>query len=350
MIAIAIPQVRSPTMANPAVTQGQLMSAASKRKLRHINLNLIPVLAELLYCKNVTHAASKLHLTQSAVSASLKRLREIFDDELLVMRGREMVLTDKAEKLIPVLEQLLNSVESVFNEQLFDPATSTRRFRIVTADYVSALLISDIGHSLVATAPGVSLHVSQGTGETAKEIQMGFVDMLIAPEYLNPPDPLENSHRESDFRHEIFFRDQLVAIESSANPPRNEPISLADYLKRPHCSFHLYHDTHESVEQATLADLNLVQNDKFIVPYFTLLPRLVTTVKDAIAVIPASLARTYAEQLPIRMFRPPIDFPEHNLIMVWARSLDRDPAICWLRDTIRLAGQHVEKSAECALS
>jgi LysR family nod box-dependent transcriptional activator len=321
------------------------MNVTSKRKLRHINLNLIPVLAELLYCKNVTHAANKLHLTQSAVSASLKRLREIFDDELLVMRGREMVLTDKASKLIPVLEHLLNSVESVFNEQSFDPTTSTRRFRIVTADYVSALLISDIGRQLCDTAPGVSLHLSQGTGETAKEIQMGFVDMLIAPEYLNPCELFENTNRESDFRHEIFYRDRLVAIESSAYPPRESPITLDEYLRRPHCSFQLYHETHASVEQATLADLNLVQNDKFIVPYFTLLPKLVTTVKDAIAVIPASLALTYANQLPIRMFRPPIDFPEHNLILVWARSLDRDPAICWLRDTIREAGRHLESAS-----
>lgn len=327
-----------------------MTAVPSKRKLRHINLNLIPVLAELLYCKNVTHAASKLHLTQSAVSASLKRLREIFDDDLLVMRGREMVLTDKAAKLIPVLENLLNSVESVFNEQSFDPATSTRRFRIVTADYVSSLLIPDIGPGLCEAAPGVSLHLSQGTGETAREIQMGFVDMLIAPEYLNPCELFENNNRESDFRHEIFYRDRLVAIESSANPPRTTPISLEEYLRRPHCSFQLYHETHASVEQSTLADLNLVQNDKYIVPYFTLLPNLVASIKDSIAVIPASLAQTYVGQLPIRAFRPPIDFPEHNLILVWARSLDRDPAIGWLRELIRKAGRRLEAASAVALA
>jgi LysR family nod box-dependent transcriptional activator len=318
------------------------MSGVSRRKLRHVNLNLIPVLAELLHCKNVTHAANKLHLTQSAVSASLKRLREIFDDDLLVMRGREMVLTDKAAKLIPVIEHLLSSVESVFNEQTFDPATSTRRFRIVTADYVSALLLSEVGRPLCAEAPNVSLHMSQGTGETTKEMQMGFVDMLIAPEYLNPCDMFENTNRESDFRHEIFFRDRLVAIESSANRPRTTPISLEEYLRRPHCSFQLYHETHASVEQAILTDLNLVQNDKYIVPNFTLLPKLVSKVNEAIAVIPESLARLWTGQLPIRMFRPPVDFPEHNLILVWARSLDKDPAITWLRQTLRAAGAHLE--------
>lgn len=320
------------------------MTAGTRRKLRHVNLNLIPVLAELLYCKNVTHAAAKLHLTQSAVSASLKRLREIFDDDLLVMRGREMVLTDKAAKLIPVIDNLLKSVESVFDEQSFDPASSTRRFRIVTADYVSVLLLAETGRALCETAPAVSLHLSQGTGEEAREIQMGFVDMLIAPEYLNPCDLFETGSRESDFRHEVFYRDRLVAIESAERPERSAPIGLEEYLSRPHCSFQLYHETHASVEQATLADLNLTQNDKFIVPYFTLLPRMVTRIPDAIAVIPQSLAQMYAGELPIRMFRPPVDFPEHNLILVWARTLDRDPAISWLRDVFRTAGRRIEAS------
>ena len=77
------------------------------------------------------------------------------------------------------------------------------------------------------------------------------------------------------------------------------------------------------------------------VPYFTLLPSLVATVKDAISVIPASFAQTYAKLMPIRMFRPPINLPEHNLIMVWARNQDKDPALCWLRETIRVTAQGV---------
>lgn len=322
------------------------MSATSKRKLRSVNLNLIPVLAELLHCKNVTHAAGRLHLTQSAVSSSLRRLREIFDDELLVMRGREMVLTEKAARLLPSIDYLLNSVEAVFNEEQFDPATSVRRFRVVTADYVSALLIPEIVRAFGDDAPGLSLHVSQGAGSTAKEIQMGFVDLLIAPESLSQWEPFDLSSCDSEFQHEICFKDSLVAIESAENPPRTNPISLDEYLQRPHATFHLDHNTPGSIEQDTLAGLNLVQNDKFIVPYFTLLPNLVTIVKDAISVVPASVAHHYSKILPIRSFRPPIEFRAHNLVMVWARSREKDPELCWLRDAICDAAKRVAVSSQ----
>jgi LysR family transcriptional regulator, nod-box dependent transcriptional activator len=318
------------------------MNGSNRRKLRHVNLNLIPVLAELLHCRNVTHAAEKLHLTQSAVSASLKRLREIFDDDLLVMRGREMVLTDKAAKLIPVVEDLLTSVDSVFNEPSFDPATSTRRFRIVTADYVSGLLLAAIGNDLAKNAPGVTLHFSQGSGEEPKEILMGFVDMLIAPDHLNPCGVFDQAAKDSEFRQEVFFHDRLVAIESTLMPASQQPITLDEYLQRPHCSFQLYHEAHASVERATLVDLNLEQNDKFIVSNFIVLPKLVTEVENSIAVIPGALARLWQQNLPIRAFQPPIDFPEHNLILLWARAHDRDPAVTWLRQILRDAGRAIE--------
>jgi LysR family nod box-dependent transcriptional activator len=327
------------------------MNPSKPRNLRTVNLNLLPVLAELLACKNVTHAAARVYLTQSAVSASLKRLREIFDDELLVMRGREMVLTEKAEKLLPSIRNVLDQIGALVNEERFDPATSTQRFRIVTADYVSAILISDLGRILQESAPGISLHASQGAGGTVNELQLGFVDLLIAPESLNPWEPFRLNDPGSDFQHEVCLHDHLVAIESAHNPPRTEPISVDEYLSRPHASFHLYPNTPASVEHDTLARLGLSQNDKFIVPYFTLLPNLVVSVADAIALVPATLAVEYAKLFPIRTFRPPIDFPSHDLIMVWARSRERDPELCWLRQVIRQSARRVaEGLAEVRLS
>lgn len=317
------------------------MTSVVKRNLRSVNLNLIPVLAELLRCKNVTHAAGKLCLTQSAVSASLKRLREIFDDELLVMHGREMVLTEKAVKIMPAVEQLIEMASALVTEERFDPSTSVHRFRVVTADYVSAIMIGELGKILSEYAPGISLHASQGTGMTAKEIQMGFVDLLIAPQELIDSEFPDLDSADSDFLYEVCLEDSLIAIESTDNPPRTEPITLDEFLKRPHATFNLYHSAPTSVEQKTLDARGLVQNDKFIVPYFTLLPELVISMKEAIAVIPSSLASHYAKNLPIRTFAPPLDFPPHNLVMIWARHRDRSPELSWLRGTIRQAAEKI---------
>lgn len=317
------------------------MASDQKRNLRSVNLNLLPVLAELLRCRNVTYAANRLCLTQSAVSSSLKRLRDLFDDELLVMRGREMVLTEKAVKLMPAVEHLIESAGDLVNVEKFNPSTSIHRFRIVTADYVSAIMIGELGRVLSDLAPGISLHVSQGTGTTAKEIQMGFVDLLIAPRDLIGSEIVNPDNVDSEFQCEVCLEDSLIAIESAKNPARSEPVTLDEYLRRPHATFNLYHSAPTSVEQETLTALGLQQNDKFIVPYFTLLPELVSSIQDAIAVIPASLARHYAKTIPIRTFTPPIDFPPHNLVMIWARHRERSPELTWLRNVIHQAARAV---------
>lgn len=315
------------------------MATDQKRNLRSVNLNLIPVLAELLRCRNVTHAATRLCLTQSAVSSSLKRLRDLFDDELLVMRGREMVLTEKAVKLMPEVEHLMESASALVNEEKFDPGKSVHRFRVVTADYVSAIMIGELGRVLGDVAPGISLHVSQGTGATAREIQMGFVDLLIAPQALIGSEFFNLDSVDSEFQYEICLEDSLIAIESANNPPRSEPITLEEYLQRPHATFNLYHSAPTSVEQETLNALGLEQNDKFIVPYFTLLPDLVASMHDAISVIPSSLAYHYAKNHPIRTFEPPLEFPPHNLVMIWARNRERSSELSWLRNIIHQAAR-----------
>ncbi|PZR48470.1 helix-turn-helix domain-containing protein [Paraburkholderia fungorum] len=75
--------------------------------LRRLNLNLLPILYELLHSKNVSEAARHLNLTQSAVSGSLRQLREIFKDELLIQRGRGMVLSEKAHRLSSEISKII---------------------------------------------------------------------------------------------------------------------------------------------------------------------------------------------------------------------------------------------------
>lgn len=307
------------------------------KNVRGVNLNLIPVLAELLRCRSVTHAASRLCLTQSAVSASLKRLREIFGDELLVMHGREMVLTEKASRLVPEIESVLLSISALVKEERFDPRTSAHRFRIVTADYISAVLLNAVSRRLSVEAPGISLHVSMGGNSVCKEIQMGVVDLLIAPESLVDEEFPTLNRTDSDFYCEVCMKDRLVAIESAHNPVRSEPITLEEYLSRPHASFSRSHSMSASVEHATLAEKGLAQNDQFIVPNFTMLPLLVTDMKNAISVVPESLAIQFSRLFPIRIFNPPVDFPPHNLVMIWGRSRENRPEHVWFREMIRLS-------------
>ncbi|MFM0652795.1 LysR family transcriptional regulator [Paraburkholderia sediminicola] len=303
------------------------------RNLRSVNMNLLPILGELLRCPNVSHAANRLHLTQSTVSGSLKQLRLLFEDDLLVQRGREMVLTEKAKELRPEVERLLEQASRLFCAETFDPATAANCFRIATADYVSALVTSRLGPVLQANAPGVSITLTPTPGTTAKDLRLGVVDLIICPNRRENWEACGIAAHDPEFCHELFIRDRLVAIQSANRSLAERPLALADYLARPHAMY-CRTDGQPTIEQETLAQMGLVQRIQFLVPYFTLLPQLVVD-SHLVALIPLSLANHYARLFPLDVFEPPVPFPSLDLVMIGACHRADRADLYWLRKIVR---------------
>ena len=138
--------------------------------LSKIDLNLLVVLDVLLREQSVSRTAARLNLTSSAVSHALKRLRMLFDNELLVRDGRRMVPTDRGQSLAEVLPPLLAQVEhALAKPNPFDPATSTRSFRLAAPDFMSSLLphllnqITKEALSVTSPAPLPKLRPSTST-------------------------------------------------------------------------------------------------------------------------------------------------------------------------------------------
>jgi DNA-binding transcriptional LysR family regulator len=120
-------------------------------KLSGIDANLLAALDALLREKSVTRAARRLGVGQPALSHSLSRLRDHFKDELLVLRGRNYVLTDKAEKLASVVANATRALAEVFEEQpSFDAATSSYRFVVACSDLFGILIIPELLRTLGA--------------------------------------------------------------------------------------------------------------------------------------------------------------------------------------------------------
>ncbi len=207
------------------------------RSLRTVNLNLLPILAELLRCRNVTHAAGLLNLTQSTVSGALRQLREIFDDEILVQRGRKMHLTEKARRLTPDVERLVELTGRLFRTEDFDPLTAATNFRIATADYVSAMGASQIGKTLQTRAPHVSLTLVPTPGSSAQSLRQGTLDLIIC---LNRHANLEAcgiGEDHADFDLEVFKREEWVAIQWADHPSAGRNLSREEYFDRPHAIY-----------------------------------------------------------------------------------------------------------------
>jgi LysR family transcriptional regulator, nod-box dependent transcriptional activator len=147
-----------------------------------LDLNLLVALDALLTHQNVTRAAEQLNLSQSALSGALARLREHFDDELVVPMGRRMEPTPLARTLAePLHEILLKTKSLVTATPTFDPQTSNRRISIIASDYSTEILMLDILTDFARAAPGIKIALEEHTTETFEKFNRGEINLRIIP-------------------------------------------------------------------------------------------------------------------------------------------------------------------------
>ena len=145
-----------------------------------LDLNLLVALDILLTEKNITRAGEKLFLSQPATSAALARLRDYFEDDLLVQVGRSMVLTPMGENLAKPVGDLLIQMRTVLNNKnKFDPSTAKRKFTVMASDYTGNVLLPRLNQLLYRLAPQCSIEQLMPSTEAEKQIERGKVDILL---------------------------------------------------------------------------------------------------------------------------------------------------------------------------
>ena len=154
--------------------------------LHGFDLNLLIALDALLSEKSVTNAGRRVHLSQSAMSGVLARLRAAFKDELLVPSRGGMALTPLAEELAtPVRDLLVQVQQSILTRVPFVPATSRRAFTVAASDYAIAVLLADFLREL--RSQGTSLTVSiVPLRDRMKQLEDIGLDLLILPKAFVP--------------------------------------------------------------------------------------------------------------------------------------------------------------------
>ena len=151
-------------------------------RLSGLNLNALVALDALLNERNVTRAAKRIGITQPAMSQSLARLRELFDDPLLVRKGRSMVLTPRAEAMLLPLSDALLSVERALQLGMgFDASTSTRIFKIALTDLGVTMVLPSVLQVIGREAPGIRVQVEPLSDMSLSDkLSSGEVDLVIA--------------------------------------------------------------------------------------------------------------------------------------------------------------------------
>lgn len=303
-------------------------------RLRSVNLNLLPVLREVLRHRNLTRAAETLNLTQSAVSNSLKQLRDHFGDELLVRDGRSMRLTEVGLRLVEPIEEAMVAVQRALAPQRFDPEQSEQRFRIATADYVMATLGPPLAAILEAEGPRMSVQMLTARRQSGEDLRVGRVDMIIMPRRMLYAGLDGGRAIAGEAVIRPLMTERFVVVGNSNDLDLKRPLTAQRYLSRAHAGFFLDFDVHASLEQFHLNETGIRQFERVLTSSFCTLP-LIAATGSALTLLPESMARRAAETLPVRMAPCPIEMPPLDLIMVWHRRRDDDEALVWLASSLK---------------
>jgi DNA-binding transcriptional LysR family regulator len=293
-----------------------------------LDLNLLVALHALLDEKNITLAGKRVHLTQSAMSGALARLRQYFGDELLVQVGRKMVPTPLGESLIEPVREILIKVKATMEARPgFDPASSTRRFSLMMSDFCATVLMLDVTQRAEKSAPHVTFEILSNNVEDPLEfLDRADIDALVMPAHL-----LAAGHPQ-----EVLFEDDFVCIAWNGNDAVGEALSLEQYLQFGHVICEFNRGRTPLADEWYLRHHGHSRHIEVITTTFNAIPLHVVNTRR-IATVHRRLARYYAGILPIRLVTAPVQFPRIAEAVQWHTLFDGDLGITWLRQLLKVS-------------
>ncbi|MEM7151268.1 MAG: LysR family transcriptional regulator [Myxococcota bacterium] len=291
-----------------------------------IDLNLMVALDALLEDRNVTRAAARVGLTQSAMSHRLRRLRELFDDELLVGGRQGMVPTPRAMALVaPVRRGLLELHAAVRNTTPFDPSTAERRFTIVTSDFADLVILPRVMEYVGRVAPGISMRIQPPSGGSiVQALEHGVADLVMGTGGLEG----------ASLRMRSVCDESFVVILRVGHPilEGRDHITVEEYASLGHVV--VAHTDQPGVVDERLAERGLARRTVLRTPYFNGVPFMVAR-SDLVATIPRAIAEVASNFADLRIVEPPVELPTFRIMATWHERVHRDPAHRWLRELAR---------------
>lgn len=302
--------------------------------LRTFDLNLLLAFDMLMQELNVTRAAERMFITQSAMSHILHRLRQQLDDPLLVKTPTGMKPTQRALALIAPIRTLLAEMEQLVKPpEEFEAETSQRRFVIAATDYMELLLMPELSGLIERLAPGIDLHIKRTeTSFPVAQLENGSLDVVLGfKSVLNPPAHLHCQN---------LFSDRMACVVRHNHPLLRQPPSLEEFIEIPHMLISRTGSNVGIIDQK-LSELGLERRIKLIVPHFLSAP-LIVAQTDMILSLPYRIAAQFKKFAPLAVFPVPIELPDYDLCMIWHPLRNKDPAHQWLRDKVLAIGRTID--------
>ena len=297
-----------------------------------VDLNLFVAFDALARERSVTLAARRLGVTQSAMSHTLRRLRELLGDPLLVRGQGGMVLTPRAEALVVPLRSSLVALGRTLTESTqFDPKTAERTFRLATPDLFDVLAIPPLLHRIRKEAPNVDLHVVPvQRRRLADELETGDVDLAVIPESTALESHLSDAA--PGLSQRTLFREGYVCLLRAAHPVLGgaTKLGLKKYLELGHV---LISPSGEGpgVVDSVLEQMGKQRRIALRIPHFYPATAIVKQ-SDLVLTAPRALASLADRGLAV--VPVPVSVPKHTLKLLWHQRFGDDAGHRWLRELL----------------
>ena len=295
-------------------------------QLSTFDLNLLRALDTLLQERSVTRAAERLHVTQQSMSGTLKRLREQFDDELLVQVGRRLEPTSLGSALIkPVRDVILHITRVVETQPTFDAKRSTRRFCLSLSDYANLIVAPPLMAALSRQAPDVVCDFRPLGDMMFRDLDLGMLDFGLLPSRWQ----LYQDRLPDGIRSTVLFEDDFVCVVDRDNPV-GDVITIAEYASLPHLAMWVGPDVRTIVANAWTINRLVPKVSATSTTFTSLVSMVVGT--PMVATVQRRLARRYESCWPIRILECPIQIEPVVEHLSWHERNLEEPAHRFMRD------------------
>jgi len=292
-----------------------------------IDLHLIRVLHTVLTDRSVSRAAIRLGMYQPAVSAALKRLRDLSGDPLLVRSGSGMVPTDAGLRMIEPSAAILRAAEMLFSDARgFDPQSADSTFRIAASDYLDPQFLPQLVAQIKSQAPGarIEIHPLSSDSDYHAHLALGQVDVVIG-NWAKPPDDLHMSR---------LFDDELVCLVNREHPATRRGWDVDTWLALDHIAPTPLHPGARGIVDQMLDGIGLQRNIAARCAHFSLIPDMVAC-SLLVLTTGRQFCERYTQRLPLKVLECPVRLPRLEYYQLWHERTHASNAARWLRERIK---------------
>jgi DNA-binding transcriptional LysR family regulator len=289
-----------------------------KTDFRSVDFNLLAAFDAIYEQKQITRAAQQLNLTQSTVSGTLQRLRQLFGNQLFVRGQGGMVPTRRADQLAPQIKRLLADLEVVLAPAVFDPKTAEFTARISANDYGQTVVLLPLINALPRVAPGLRIAVMPfETVELGEKFRIGQIDIAVTIPEMAP----------QDYPSRFLFSDRYVGVVRHDSAIRWDRIDLDTFCDTGQILVSPTGGAMESAMDSRLRQIGRKRAVMVSVPTFRMALDLARTT-DYVAILPERFVPPDDET--VRVLELPVDLRGPDAIIVWHPRIHDDPAFKWL--------------------